>query len=255
MHTAPRRAIEWGRAWRAIQILRASPDRIDQTFEVMIALDGGQMEDWFQRLLSEPEGPSLLEERPSLLAVLSDQQTLSRLPEGSLGHAYVELMRHTQNGADGLSRAKAMVPAVAEICPGPERQWFLERNGCTHDLLHCLTGYGQDWAGECALLAFDHGLFPMRARLLGVMGVTLSAPPWVYRFMYQAWRRGRRARVPDSFRWEAALRRPLAEVRTELGIDPLAKAHPQGLLRGGQTFGPWRYEPVTALQASVVQQS
>jgi ubiquinone biosynthesis protein COQ4 len=237
-----RRKVDWRRAWRAISVLRADPERIDMTFEVLVALDGGQMEHWYQSFLAEPDGPSLLDERPSLLQTLSDFEALQKYPENSFGRAYVALMQTSQRAADGLNRAKAMAPAVEEVCQGPERQWFLERNGCAHDLLHVLTGYGQDWAGETALLAFEHGLWPMRARRLGLLGVMMTAPPWVYPYMVRAWKRGRRARIPHSFRWESALLRPLEEVRRELAVHPFESTHKKGLLQGGQRFGPWRYQ-------------
>ena len=51
-------------------------------------------------------------------------------------------------GADGLRKASELAAGLEEILPGPDRQWFIERSGCIHDLLHVLTGYGQDWAGE-----------------------------------------------------------------------------------------------------------
>lgn len=250
----PRRKIDLARAWRAIQILRKDPERIDQTFEVMIALDGGQMEDWFQRLLAEPDGPALVAERPSLLDRLADRASLRKLGEGSLARAYLAEMERWDHRADGLKQAKMRGPSVEEICPGPERQWFLERNGCVHDLLHTLTGYGQDWAGENCLLAFDVGLWPMRARVVGLFGVMMSAPIrpslFVHRYVRRAVVRGKRAKIPNSYRWEEALARPLEEVRRELAIEPMEVAHPQGVLAGGKTFGPWRFEPPPSFNAA-----
>ncbi len=41
--------IDWPRAWRAVNALRANTDDIQHAFEVMIALDGGQMEAMYQR--------------------------------------------------------------------------------------------------------------------------------------------------------------------------------------------------------------
>ena len=31
----------WRRAWRALQVMRANPERTDQVFEMNVALDGG----------------------------------------------------------------------------------------------------------------------------------------------------------------------------------------------------------------------
>src|SRR3954447_638672 len=149
-----RRRIDWPRALRAIKALRASTDDIQHAYEVMIALDGGQMETMYQRFLREPGAAALLSDQPSLLATLGDSDTLLRLPPGSFGRAYMAMMGHSGYRADGLLQASRLAAGLEEILPGPDRQWFIERSGCIHDLLHVLTGYGQDWAGETSLLAF-----------------------------------------------------------------------------------------------------
>jgi len=240
----PRR-IDWRRALRAIRALRKQTDDIQHAYEVMIALDGGQVEALYQRFLAEPGAAALLTEKPSLLTTLADFATLRRLPPASFGRAYLTLMEGTGYGADGLRQASQLAVGLEEILPGRDRQWFIERSGCIHDLLHVLTGYGQDWAGETSLLAFDCGLAPLRARVVGLIGTALTAPWWpalrVHRFLRRAWIRGKRARIPLSYRWEDALPRPLDEVRRDLVVEPLALAHPNGILVGGQTHGPWRY--------------
>ena len=243
MSARPR--IDWRRALRAIKALRAKTDDIQYAYEVMIALDAGQLEAMYQRFLAEPGAATLLAERPSLLTTLADFEALRRLPEDSFGRAYLAVMESSGYGADGLRKASQLAIGLEEILPGPDRQWFIERSGCIHDLLHVLTGYGQDWAGETSLLAFDCGLAPLRARIVGLVGTALTAPwwpgLWVHRYLRRAWLRGKRARIPLSYRWEEALARPLEAVRRELAIEPLSIAHPKGILAGGQTHGPWRY--------------
>ena len=85
--------------------------------------------------------------------------------------------------------------------------------------------------------------------MIGLVGTALTAPwwpgLWVHRFLRRAWLRGKRARIALSYRWEEALTRPLDAVRRELAIEPLAIAHPRGILAGGQTHGPWRYAAST----------
>src|SRR5437867_12856567 len=101
--TRPR--IDWHRALRAIKALRAHTDDIQYAFEVMIALDGGQMEAMYQRFLAESGAATLLAERPSLLATLADFDALRRLPECSFGRAYLGMMERSGYGADGLRQA------------------------------------------------------------------------------------------------------------------------------------------------------
>jgi ubiquinone biosynthesis protein COQ4 len=237
--------IDWRRALRAIKALRAQTGDIQYAFEVMIALDGGQMEAMYQRFLAEPGATTLLAEKPSLLATLANFEALRRMPEGAFGRAYLAIMESSGYGADGLRKASQLAAGLEEILPGPDRQWFIERSGCVHDLLHVLTGYGQDWAGEASLLAFDCGLAPLRARVVGLVGTALTAPwwpsLWVHRFLRRAWLRGKHSRIPLAYGWEQALARPLDAVRRELAIEPLSIAHPKGILAGGQTHGPWHY--------------
>jgi ubiquinone biosynthesis protein COQ4 len=243
--TPARSRIDWRRALRAINALRAQTDAIQYAYEVMIALDAGQMEAMYQRFLAEPGAATLLAEKPSLLATLADFEALRRLPEDSFARAYLAVMEGGGYGADGLRKASQLAIGLEEILPGPDRQWFIERSGCIHDLLHVLTGYGQDWAGETSLLAFDCGLAPLRARIVGLVGTALTAPwwpgLWVHRFLRRAWLRGKRARIPLAYRWEEALARPLEAVRRELAIEPISIAHPRGVLVGGHTHGPWHY--------------
>jgi ubiquinone biosynthesis protein COQ4 len=237
--------IDWRRALRAIRALRARTDDIQYAYEVMIALDGGQLEAMYQRFLAEPGAATLMAERPSLLGTLAHFEALRRLPECSFGRTYLTIMDSSGYSADGLRKASQLAAGLEEVLPGPDRQWFIERFGCIHDLHHVLTGYGQDWAGETSLLAFDCGLAPLRARVVGLVGTAMTAPWWpdlgIQRFLRRAWLRGKRARIPLSYRWEEALARPLDTVRRELAIEPLSIAHPNGILAGGQAHGPWRY--------------
>lgn len=249
----PPRKVDWPRAFRAIRVMRQDPERTDQVFELSVALDGGDTERLYQVFLAEPGAPALLAERPSLLAALSDRERLRALRPDSLGRIYLRLMEQAGYDADGLDRAAATIAGYAELYPGPERTWFAQRGDCVHDLLHVVSGYGQDPAGESALLAFTDGIYGRAARLrvmrFGILMSILSAPPRsiprAARFAFRAWRRGRRARIPFSYRWEEALARPLAEVRRELGVEAPAQAHPGGVLRGTLEV-PWRPGPALA---------
>jgi len=244
---------DWRRAGRAIQIMRLDPGRTDQVFELNVALDGGHMERQFQGFLAEPRGADLLREAPELLDRLADFETLETLHPESLGRAYLFMMRAYGFDADGLRQEAAKNEEFAELHPGTARSWWSTRQSCVHDLLHVLTDYGQDPAGETALLAFTDGLFDRRLRLrvvrFGMFASIFSAPraslSRAITFAWQARRRGVRSQIPLSFRWENALARPLAEVRRGLGIAPAEIAHPNGVLRGTMDE-PWSLEPEQA---------
>ena len=136
--------VDWRRAMNAIQTMRQDPQRTDQVFELNVALDGGDSEKHFRGFLGESDGAELLYERPVLLDALADFERLRSLPRGSLGSAYVAMMEGNGYSADGLRREAAKVEEFAELHPGAARSWFAERGGCIHDLLHVVTGYGQD---------------------------------------------------------------------------------------------------------------
>lgn len=248
-----RRRVDWKRAYSAIRTLRLDSSRTEQVFELNVALDGGGAERHFQAYLAEPEGADQLVVQPDLEAKLAKFDDLGALPGNTLGAAYVNLMRSGDYVADGLNEEARKVVEYAELYPGIARAWFARRQACVHDLMHVVAGYGQDVAGETALLAFTYGLFGRRLGLrvirIGMLASVLTAPRGsvlkAARFSYAAYRRGRRARIPFSFAWEQALARPLDEVRKDLCIEPVERDHPRGVLVGSND-APWRFAGVMA---------
>ena len=241
---------DWLRAGRAIQIMRVDPGRTDQVFELNVALDAGDSERQFQGFLAEPGAADLLREAPELLERLADFAQLETLHPESLGRSYLAVMRGNGFDADGLRREAAKNEEFAELHPGAARTWWAGRQNCVHDLLHVITGYGQDPAGETALLAFTDGLYGRRFRMrvvrFGMFASIFSSPrASLLRTIALAWqarRRGVGSHIPFSLRWEDRLARPLSEVRRELEVTSVEVAHPLGLLRG--TMGePWSLQP------------
>jgi len=228
----PARRVEWTRAWRALRTLVADPERTDQVFELINALSSDAGERLFQRFCADPGGRRLLAGRPSLLATLADLDRLAALPEGSFGRSYAEFMRRERIDAKGLVDA---AQAVAESrALDPERDWFFQRLRDMHDLGHVLTGYGRDIAGEAANLSFSYA----QTRIRGIGVIVLAAAvlgPWRLdlhwpRYLWRAWRRGRRTLPLPMVAYEELLPLPLDEVRRRLRIDPPELAHPGGLI-------------------------
>jgi ubiquinone biosynthesis protein COQ4 len=234
LESVPARPLDWRRARQALGILIADPERTEQVFEITRALSGRADVKNFRRFLHHPDGLALLAERPSLLAALSDRTALARLPEGSLGRAYLAFMQEADLSADGLVDASTQGGIDAREGYGPEISWFFDRIRDMHDLWHVLTGYGRDEAGEAANLAFTYGqignpgigIIVIAAALLGPRGEWGS---W-QRYLLRAWRRGRRAAWLPAVRYEQLLALPLAEVRSRLGIEEPEVAHPGGVV-------------------------
>jgi ubiquinone biosynthesis protein COQ4 len=227
-----RRRVELRRAWRALRALVAQPERTDQVFELIQALSGNAGEKLFQRFCKDPEGRQLLARKPSLIGTLSDLDALAALPEGSFGRVYADFMRRERIEAKGLVDAAEAVADRRAL--DPDRAWFFQRLRDMHDLWHVLTGYGRDIAGEAANLAFSYaqtrnrgiGAIVLAAAALGPKRLDLFWP----RYLFRAWRRGRRTRPLPMVAYEELLALPLAEVQRRLRIDPPEVAHPGGIL-------------------------
>ncbi|MEO7437146.1 MAG: Coq4 family protein, partial [Candidatus Binatia bacterium] len=230
----PARKIEWTRARKALGILVADPERTDQVFEIVRALSGRTDIRSFKRLLRHDDGFALLADRPDLLAVLSDRAAFAKLPEGSLGRAYLAFMQEADLTADGLVDASMQGGLEAREGFSIEATWFFDRLRDMHDLWHVLTGYGRDEAGEAANLAFTLGQLGNPGIGLIVLAAAVLGPrtdrfEW-QRYLFSAWRRGRRAAWLPAVRYENILAEPLAEVRARLGIAPPEVAHPAGVI-------------------------
>jgi ubiquinone biosynthesis protein COQ4 len=234
------RKLEWRRAWRALQNLIADPERTDQVFEIVRALSGNSFERAYQRFAATAEGQRLLAERPSLLATLSDREALWAMPEGSFGRAYAEFMDAGKLDAAGLVEAEQMAEQnFAQQGPlDPDREFFGDRLRDMHDLWHVLTGYGRDEAGEATNLAFTLGqVWNPGIALIVVAGALLGPKePTCYwqRYLFSAWRRGRKASLLTAAAYERLLPLPLSDVRRQLGIEPASATHPGGILAGNR---------------------
>jgi ubiquinone biosynthesis protein COQ4 len=222
---------EWSRALRALRRLLADPSRTQNAFEVVAALDPGQMERGLARALERPEGRRLFAERPCLLERLGDRAALAGLPPGSLGREYLAHIERWKLDPGKLVELGRSQPELRAESEGA--RWFSDRSELSHDLHHVLTGYGADAFGETALLWFSFGLAGGRGiALLGVgaaMRSRRSAGPGWWRYLWRAWRRGRRAGELGALPWEELLAQPLADVRRIAGVDAPELAHPGGV--------------------------
>lgn len=238
----PARPIQWRRAVRALRELLADPEQTEKAFEIFMAIGARDEERGFQKFLAHPSCQKLLRTRPLLIDALSNRSALAQLPAASFGRAYVDYLDRTGFEPDGLLRLKWELQARAERDGEPQarldplREWWRDRSILMHDLWHVLSGYGTDELGEAALLPFTYAQAGGRANLLLVIGVavrgTVEARPSILRYLWQAWRRGRRAVWLPALTYEDLLALPLEEVRRLANVQPSALAHPNGIRRG-----------------------
>jgi ubiquinone biosynthesis protein COQ4 len=231
----------WRRAVAEVRALIANPDETDHAIHLAYALGRREFERNFQRFAASASGAALLAERPSLLAALSDQAALARMPEGSLGRAYLAYLDTNGFAPGGLLEVQFRVQTHWEHQEGvpaldPLRAWFRDRTMLAHDLFHVLTDYGTDELGEATLLAFSLAQLGGRSQALLTFGAALEvwrALGWrwlVYDF--RAWRRGRRASWLVALAWEELLPLRVETVRRLVRIAPASEVHPRGVLRG-----------------------
>lgn len=210
-----------GRALHAARTLAKNPDDLPQVFTLIELLSGGTVARVHRRMGGSEGGRRLLERRPDIVKILSDREALRRLPEGSLGRAYLEFMESEAISADGIRAADrdgqtGHAPALA-----PPLDWVHARMRDTHDLWHAAVGYRGDVLGETGLLAFTLAQTknPAIALIIAIGLFKMRGLPGARSFILDGFRRGRKARWLPELEWEELLALPVAEVRERLSLD------------------------------------
>nr|XP_015222139.1 PREDICTED: ubiquinone biosynthesis protein COQ4 homolog, mitochondrial isoform X2 [Lepisosteus oculatus] len=165
----------------------------------------------------DPEGCSILQERPRIRLSTLDPCALGSLPEGSLGREYLRFLQRNKVTPDSRAEVK--------FVDDEELAYVMLRYREVHDLMHTLLGMPTNMLGEVAVKWFEAAqtglpmcilgaaLGPLRlsARRLQLLAGTLA--PW-------ALRSGRGARCVLTVFYEQRWAQSLAELREELGIEP-----------------------------------
>ncbi len=205
------------RAARALAALVRDPDDLPQVFTVLESLSGTAPHRLLRRFEGTPVGSRLLRERPDIVPTLDDREALRRLPEGTLGRAYLAFVESEGISARGIKDASER--GLSGRARPSDFDYLHQRMRDTHDLWHAATGYGGDVVGESALLAFyvaQHwnagvALIVATAWMKGVakgIGPTLT----------EGYQRGRAAAWLPAQDWESMLALPVSEVRRRLGL-------------------------------------
>lgn len=199
-------------------------DDTRQVFEVVTALSRDSGRRLFTRFVSTPYGRRVVTEPVKLEDILGDFPRLRQMPAGSFGKAYVDFMDEAgftpQGLIDAAEEAGVGLKEYSELAEFRRAFTHLE---VSHDLWHVITGYGRDPLGEICNLVFTRrqtrnpGL-----RLIVFMGLAAIK---LERWSMPALKAAREAaRMGDNVDFllqhdvEELLKRPLDEVRAELGI-------------------------------------
>jgi ubiquinone biosynthesis protein COQ4 len=210
------------RAFTALATLLRDPDDLPQVFTVIESLSGPTHDHLLRRLRATATGAELLRTRPEIAPLLEDRAALARLPEGSLGRAYLAFMESEGISAAGIIAA-SREGRTTTIEGASELEYLQRRMRDTHDLWHAVTGYSGDILGEAALLGFILAQTgnPGVGLIYGAALVKSREQRGAQRLIVEGFRRGRRAASFVEVAWETQLARPVNEVRLELGIDAL----------------------------------
>ncbi|WP_158501851.1 Coq4 family protein [Vitiosangium sp. GDMCC 1.1324] len=211
------------RAFRAARILANDPDDLPQVFTIIESLSLDTMQRIASGFRRSESGRALLAKKPDIVDVLADRAALARLPEGSLGRAYLDFVERENISAQGIRDAAAKGATLDKTLPAP-LDWVHARMRDTHDLWHAATGYHGDVLGETALLAFS--LAQTKNPAIGlIVGIGLvktsgaSDAQMARATILDGFRRGWKAAWLPSVDWESLLALPVEEVRRRLNLE------------------------------------
>jgi ubiquinone biosynthesis protein COQ4 len=214
---APRRAL------RAARTLAKDPDDLPQVFTLIESLSWNTLERIASGLRRSESGRALLEHKPDIVEVLADREALARLPEGSLGRAYLDFVERENISAQGIRDAAAKGATLDQTLPAP-LNWVHARMRDTHDLWHAATGYHGDVLGEVALLAFNlaQNKNPAIGLIVGISLFKTRGSPEARKTratILDGFRRGWKAAWLAAVDWEPLLALPVDEVRRRLSLE------------------------------------
>ena len=214
------RRIQPRRAYEAARAILKDPEDLAHVFTLIESLSGWTLERMHRRLGSSEAGRRLLAERPDIVERLADRAALAKLPDGSLGRAYLDFVEREGISAEGIRAASAAgMEHDADLPAGLD--FVHTRLRDTHDLWHAAVGYRGDLVGETALLAFTlaQSWNPGVALIVGIGLVKTRGLAEARRVILDGFRRGRKARWLPAEEWEALLALPVDEVRRQLGLE------------------------------------
>jgi ubiquinone biosynthesis protein COQ4 len=207
------------RAFAALAVVAADPDRTDQVLVFTSHINAGTTASRIGRFMTDPDGRKLYTENRAIDSTL-DLDALAALPAGTLGHAYATFLRD-----------HGLTPEVFDGAPpeftDPRAAYMVQRLRQSHDLWHVVTGYETDPRGEVALQAFTFGQVGAPGSLiLAIVGTVkgFGAERAVVSEVWAAYRAGKAAERFATFLWEDHWATPLDEVREMLGVAPVARA-------------------------------
>jgi ubiquinone biosynthesis protein Coq4 len=208
-------ALPTGERWRkgllALKEVAQDTTRTDLVLYAYEHLNAGGEQKRAEKFYRSPLTHQFYKEDRTLDARTLDFDKLAALPEGTLGHAYVQFMRD-----------RGITPEIF-TCEGKltREAYMIKRMRQTHDLWHTVTGVDTDVAGELELQAFTLAqVWAPSMFIVVVIGAlrALFTLPRAVPGIVRGFFRGLFARPLAPTPWEDLWSTPLAHVRTVLRL-------------------------------------
>ncbi|PWA26721.1 hypothetical protein CCH79_00000941, partial [Gambusia affinis] len=170
-----------------------------------------------ERMKNDPEGYTILTERPRIRLSTLDLEKMASLPDESFGREYLRFLEDNKVTPDSRAEVK--------FVDNEELAYIMLRYREVHDLLHTLLGMPTNMLGEVAVKWFEATqtglpmcalgalLGPLRLNASRLQSLFTSLGPW-------ALQNGRRARCVLSIFYERRWEQSLEDLRRELNIKP-----------------------------------
>lgn len=213
----------------AIRNLIRNKEDTTQVFRLLAAMRGKSFARNFKRFRTSAVGSRVLANKENLVDVLSDRFYLERLPEGSLGRAFISFLDKSGITPQGLNDAAHDAGLKDQNLP-EDIVRYASRLRVQHDLWHVIGGYGSDGFGEVCNLAFSYP----HTKNIGMMILAIAgAHKYAQLFrdepirtaMWEGYRRGRKMTWLIGVDWEKLLPISLEEVRRQLGVTDIPKSY------------------------------
>lgn len=217
---------DWRTAFGAIRKLLANGDDTTQVFRIMKALNAGNAERNYARLLATEQGGRIAYQRVELTERFTDKAWVAQFAPGTVGAAYRDFLETTGYSADGLAEVSKVIREDEMAHP---YAWFGRRTRDVHDIWHVLTGYQADESlGEACLVAFSYaqvgGLgWAWIAGAASLKSLKVTGNRLFSRAVWEGYRHGRKAKWLIGEDYEALMAEPIDQARARLGIaEPVA---------------------------------
>jgi ubiquinone biosynthesis protein COQ4 len=217
---------DWRTAFEAIRKLLANGDDTTQVFRIMKALNTGNSERNYARLIATEEGGRLAYDRVELAQRFGDKAWVGQFAPGTVGAAYRDFLETTGYSADGLAEVSKVIREDELLHP---YGWFGRRVRDTHDIWHVLTGYKADESlGEACLVAFSYaqvgGLgWAWIAGAASLKSLHVTGNRLFSKGVWEGYRHGRKAKWLPGEYYDALMAEPIDAARKRLGIaEPIA---------------------------------